>query len=242
MPDLKRLIPTECSLCKGLGNHRTPNLCHACEGQLPYLKNCCHCCALPLMGPERRCGHCLTHKSSFSESFCAVKYEAPLSSLIIKMKHGRDLTCLSTLSAIFVQAYRDRESKDPKKPHSSTTREAPDIPDIIVPIPLNWSRQLTRGFNQSQDLAHLIAGELDLPVANQWLKRIRRTPAQQNLNRSARLRNLKGSFLCSAKVKGLRIALFDDVITTGATMESAAAVLKKAGAQSVAAWSIARTI
>jgi len=230
MLNVKGFIPTECALCKELGNHLISNLCHSCEAQLSYLKDCCRCCALPLIDYEQRCGHCLRHKPNYDESFCAVTYEAPLSSLIIKMKHGRDLTCLSTLSTIFVQAYRNKEA----------TTYRPDI-DVIVPIPLHWSRQLIRGFNQSHSLAYLIARELDIPLAQHLLERIRHTPSQQDLNRSARITNLRGSFFSSSKAKGLNIALFDDVITTGATMESAALTLKKAGAESVFAWSIART-
>jgi len=211
--------------------HEIPNLCCICEPQLPYLRQYCRQCALPLANTESQCGHCPKHKPSYDESYCAIKYEAPSSGLLTKTKHHQELTCLSTLSSIFEAGFYQYGHNEPSLK-----------PDIIIAIPLSWPRQFRRGFNQSQCLAEIISGKLDIPISNNQLRRVRHTRTQQGLSRTERIKNLQNCFEASSKVEGLKIALFDDVITTGATMESAASVLKQAGAKSVVAWGIARTV
>lgn len=234
MSDLKNLIthiiPTECSLCQKPGHHHIPNLCNRCEGQLPYLKHYCYRCALPTTDPESVCGLCLKTPHSYDESYCSMSYESPVSNLIAKAKYNRELTSLLTLGSAFIKSY-----KLYKHPGHQIT------PDVIVAIPLSRQRQFIRGFNQSQVLAEIVADQLAIPLDNQILKRTRHTLPQRGLKKAVRLKNLKGSFQSSANAQGLNIVLFDDVITTGATMEAAASTLKKAGAKSVLAWSLVRT-
>ena len=228
-------VPTLCHLCNRLGTHRTPNLCDACEKQLPNLKNGCPRCALPL--PENTasavCGHCLKHRPGYDLSHCAFKYEGAISRLIIQAKHSRELTSLATLAALFVQSYNQNSAKEALR---STPVHA------IVPIPLTKPRHIFRGFNQSRELAKLVSKDLGIPLHEGLLKRVGRSKPQQELNRKQRLQNLQGCFQACGQVAGLNLILFDDVMTTGATMESASLALKQAGANSVSAWSIARTI
>jgi ComF family protein len=114
------------------------------------------------------------------------------------------------------------------------------MPDVIIPMPLAKKRLATRGFNQSALLARGIGRRLHIKVESHGLLRVRETPPQAGLNRAARLENMKGAFDCAQNLAGLRIALVDDVMTTGATMSDAARALKKQGAATVDAWAIAR--
>ncbi len=106
--------------------------------------------------------------------------------------------------------------------------------DAIVPVPIHWRRRFARGFNQSVLLAQGMPEKL---VKFDWLKRIRNTPAQADLNREERLTNLIGAFEATPSVRRKSILLLDDVLTTGATAHECAKALKAAGALSVAALS-----
>lgn len=238
------LIPDECLLCRNILSRsvqdgqnqllKTPNLCESCFSQLPHLKTACKRCASPLANNEPRCGHCLKHLISYDQSYCPFQYLPPISNLIVNMKHHAGINCISTLASLFEQGYQTNIGSDIRS-------DAKPRPDMIVCIPLNWRRHVRRGFNQSQCLAMLISKKLQIPLANNCLKRVQNTKPQQGLKRAERLKNLQNCFQASSAVDGKTIALFDDVITTGATMQSATQTLKEAGAKSVLAWSIART-
>ncbi len=105
-------------------------------------------------------------------------------------------------------------------------------PDAVVPVPLHWKRQYSRGFNQSMILARSLARSLDAPVMN-LLKRRRNTKMQSTLNPEERLSNIRGAFTARRSCRGLSILLVDDVCTTGATANACAAALKQAGAGEV---------
>ncbi|HEV7672702.1 MAG TPA: ComF family protein [Thermoanaerobaculia bacterium] len=114
--------------------------------------------------------------------------------------------------------------------------------DLVVPVPLHWTRRVARGFDQAERIAVPLAARLGLPVARALVRR-RATRAQASLGRAARLANLAGGFRVdrARAVAGRRILLVDDVATTGATLEAAASVLLAAGAAEVFALTAART-
>tara|TARA_Y100001001_G_C7961051_1_gene292527 strand:+ start:270 stop:593 length:324 start_codon:yes stop_codon:yes gene_type:complete len=101
-------------------------------------------------------------------------------------------------------------------------------------------RRRQRGFNQAQDIAETIASALDLPVDNGLVRRVRRVRSQRELNREARLANLRGVFEVIPPVPE-RIAIVDDVVTTGATVRVLSSALREAGARNIQVWALART-
>ncbi len=112
--------------------------------------------------------------------------------------------------------------------------------DAIVPMPIHWTRRLSRGFNQSELLARELSRHTGLPVLTA-LQRTRRTRKQSDLTGAQRRRNVKGSFSASRNhVQGRRVLLVDDVLTTGSTVNEAAAELKRKGALRVAVLTVAR--
>ncbi len=113
--------------------------------------------------------------------------------------------------------------------------------DAVVPVPLHWHKQWDRGFNQAELLARLIARRRGLPMWNA-LRRKRPTAVQASLALAGRRRNVAGAFLVRRKqdLKGKRILLIDDVMTTGATASACAAALKRGGATSVSLLTLAR--
>jgi ComF family protein len=111
--------------------------------------------------------------------------------------------------------------------------------DAVVPVPLHRSRAATRGYDQAALLAHTVATHTGLPL-RPALHRIRGGRAQVELDRAARATNIRGAFVAEAgSLRGLRVALVDDVATTGATLMDAAAAARAAGARSVRAYVVA---
>lgn len=118
--------------------------------------------------------------------------------------------------------------------------------DAIVPVPLHWTRLFQRRFNQSAELARAISRQKTLPIIDDALLRVRATPPQVGLARDERAKNVHRAFAiekaCRSKVKGKRIILIDDVLTTGATANACAHVLRRAGAVRIDVLTLARVV
>lgn len=206
-------------------------ICTSCEAELPWLGGHCQVCALPLPSHGLVCGACLNKPPSFSKVETPWRYAFPIDSLITRFKHqakwplGRLLGEL--LSHHLQHAFDEGLSK----------------PALLLPVPLADKRQRQRGFNQAGLLAQWLSALLQLPQQAHWLQRIVDTPAQQQLDAATRKRNLRQAFALSAdsQISGLHVALVDDVLTTGATAESLARLLKQAGAARVDVYCLART-
>jgi ComF family protein len=109
-------------------------------------------------------------------------------------------------------------------------------------MPLHTQRIRERGFNHASEIAREVARRLALPLDLASCQRIRDTPPQMGLKHDARRRNVRGAFACSGEVQGQHIALIDDVMTTGTSLDELAATLKRAGAREVSCWVVARTL
>lgn len=113
-------------------------------------------------------------------------------------------------------------------------------PDCLIPAPMLPSKRRKRGFNQAKDIAEHLGRVLDIPVNNQIVHRRRQAMAQQGLNREQRLANLQGVFEVENPAPE-RLAIVDDVVTTGATVRLLASLLRDAGAKEIEVWALART-
>lgn len=107
--------------------------------------------------------------------------------------------------------------------------------DIILSIPLHKEKENVRGYNQSKLIASLVSRETGVPEKSEWLSRIRRTDSQSLLNKTGRYLNVKGAFevKCRKEIKGKKILLIDDIMTTGYTLDECGKALREAGAESV---------
>lgn len=221
-----------CLLCLGSAAGIAECICPACLDDLPWLGSACRQCALPLPSEDMLCGQCQQNPPAFSQVVAPFRYAFPLDSLIPAFKYQHKLTYGRLLARLLQQAivhcYHERQQA---------------LPDLILPLPLHRARQAQRGYNQALELARPIARQLAVPLDRRNLTRQRATTAQQGLNAQERRHNLQGAFRCRYPERLLdkHIALVDDVVTTGTTVNEASRTLLAAGAASVSIWCIART-
>lgn len=206
-------------------------LCPPCRNDLPVNRWHCRCCALPMALPchERLCGDCLKHPPAFDTACIPWRYQYPLDGMISRYKYnghrkfGRPL--MSDFADILDTGLRQ----------GSISR-----PAVLVPAPMDTQRRRQRGFNQAQDIAETLGGHLNIPVASGLVRRVQRVRSQRELNRAARLANLHGVFEVTSAVPE-RVAIVDDVVTTGATVRVLASALRASGAREIQVWALART-
>jgi len=210
----------DCLLC--LDNAGMRALCTPCERLVPRAGTACPACARPLPAPGL-CGHCLRRPGPVDGLVAAFDYRFPLDRLVHRFKFGGDLAVGEFLGAALAHSV----AASPK-------------PDLVLPSPASNARLRERGFNPAAVLAKRVARELGVPWHPGLLQKVKHTPPQTGLPRTARRRNLRDAFRCDG-VKGLRVAVVDDVTTTGATLEALARELRRAGASRVEGWVVART-
>ena len=174
------------------------------------------------------CGACMARRPAYDRARSALVYTGNARELIHRFKF-RDETSLAPLLTVWAQ-----------EAGAALLREA----DWVAPVPLHWMRLYRRRYNQSALLAGRLAAACGTAFAPAMLRRVRRTRPQTELGRRERGRNVAGAFRVSPawqdRVRGTRIVIVDDVLTTGATLEACARVLKRSGAARVDALSVAR--
>jgi ComF family protein len=218
-------LPPRCLLC-GAPGAGARDLCAGCAGDLHANLPCCPRCALPLAHPAPACGECLASAPPFVATWAPFRYGHPLDLLETRFKFHGDLAAGRVLAGLLVdRAATDRLAR----------------PDALVAVPLHRARLRERGYNQALELARPLAGALGIPLCRDLLRRPKPTPPQTGLDAKARRANLRGAFtLADGVAVPAHIALFDDVMTTGATLREAARVLLRGGAVRVDAWALAR--
>lgn len=206
-------------------------LCSACEAELPWLGSHCRVCALPLPVSGLACGACLSKPPAFTRVEAAWRYDFPLDALITRFKHQAQWPLGRLLGELLSHHLQHAFS------------EGLPRPDLLLAVPLSSRRLRQRGFNQAELLARWLGVNLQLPVNEALLQRQQDTPAQQQLNAAQRRRNLRRAFQLApnSPVKGLHLALVDDVLTTGATADTLSRLLLRAGAARVDIYCLART-
>ena len=229
---LEALFPHYCVLC-GLRSYRTVPLCHDCESEMPINHHCCVRCAIPLPAttankPAPHCGACLRQPPAYDRVIAPWLYDEYLAYLIHRWKYQGERRLTGVLAALWHQ------------------RVTPGRPvDAVVPVPLHWRRHWQRGFNQAELLGReLLATSAQSGSCQLTAKLARRrlaTAAQSGMNARLRSRNLQGAFTVSGRCDNLRVAIVDDVLTTGATAAALAQELRAAGADYIEVWCLART-
>jgi ComF family protein len=222
----------QCAVCRAW-SHQT--ICAACLGLYAQPRLRCWTCAaaLPpgLAGQSQpQCGRCLQMAPPLDRAVAALDYRFPWDGLLQHFKYHQAL-----------------ELRESLLERLNTALDAAEVeaPDWLLPVPLSDERLRERGYNQAYELAKALARRRGLRSEPGMLLRVRHNPAQAGLKLADRAANVRGVFavepLRAAALRGTRVALLDDVMTSGATLFELASVLLQAGVMSVQAWVIART-
>lgn len=219
-------FPARCLACRKFHKH---GLCPTCRSQWPALEPpYCPGCSFPFVsreGDSHLCGQCLSEERRCRRVSAAGLYRGLLHDLIVRLKYRKEERLAGFLGDRMAERILEGGPYD-----------------LILPIPLHIKRLRERGFNQSLLLARQVGRRTGVPVDPFLLEKGRPTPPQAELKVDERRKNLKGAFELRdpEKVKNKKILIVDDVYTTGATVETAARLLLKAGAEEVEALVLAR--
>ncbi len=233
---LNFFLPTACSYCRSsVGDSSVPYFCRSCWSDFSLISGpLCPRCGKPFESPEalshspdHECLSCRRQPPRFDQSLSVGEFEGPLREAIHQFKYRPCRSLGAPLGAWMAEGVR------------MALR-----PDVVMPVPLHRKRLRQRGFNQSLLLAHGVSERSAILLSFDNLQRIRFTRPQVELSGEERMRNVSGAFALRhpAEVEGKQVLLIDDVYTTGATLSECAEVLKEAGASSVIALTLARTL
>lgn len=217
------ILPQNCILC-GDACGQQP-ICTGCTADLPFHRTpCCPMCALPTPQAEV-CGSCLQHPPHFDATVAAMTYDFPADALLRALKYQGRLEIGELLAIALAQRLTGHAK-----------------PDLVIPMPLHPSRLQERGFNQAAEIGRRVARLSDIPFEAGIALRVRATQPQAGLALKKRRKNLRGAFASAQTLSGKKIAVVDDVMTTGTSLDELAKTLKAAGATQVECWIVARTL
>jgi len=225
------LYPPVCAICRANirgGQH----LCDQCDAKaIRIVAPFCQTCSEPFEGAITgafTCANCAHRTIHFDAAVAAYRSRGIVREIVHSFKYGRQIYLRHLVARWLYAALNDERLRERRF-------------DIIVPVPLHPTRERERGFNQASLLAESLSAQISTP-SKPLLERIRYTTTQTALDRAERMENLHNAFRLrkNADVRGLRVLLIDDVLTTGSTLSECARVLKRAGATSVDAATAAR--
>jgi ComF family protein len=198
-------------------------VCKACLNDLPrHPQTSCPQCGLSSDGNV--CGSCLNNPPDFDATKAVFLYAYPVDAMMLRYKYGKHLNLGDTFAEFLAE------------------KVALESIDLIIPMPMHPQRLKERGFNQALEIAKVLTKNNKEKLDYKSVERQTLTPPQASLPLKERVKNIKGAFKVNTDLAGKRIAIVDDVMTTGASLNELAKTLKKAGASHVECWVIARTL
>ncbi len=231
------VFPNRCGVCEtdradGTGGEFRHNLCAACHRAVTTDPHpACPFCAMTV-GPHTDtsigCAACRGSSFGFDAAVRLGPYDGRLRDAVLRMKSMAGEGLAEQMGGVFWEAQRSNLSNRGF--------------DVVVPVPLHWSRRFTRGYNQAEAIGRGLALGLGIAFAKSALVRVRNTPQRAQPTATARRENVKGAFRVrrGASIAGKGVLLVDDVMTTGSTASEAARTLKSAGAATVVVATLAR--
>ncbi|MGD8498825.1 MAG: ComF family protein [Chromatiales bacterium] len=221
------LYPPVCLLC-GAPGAGSLDICEPCRDSLPRPQRACRACgiALPAIGGGL-CGRCQRRPPRYDAITVPYVYADPTDWLIQRLKFQARLAHARLLGRLLARAVEASDA---------------DRPECLIPVPLHSARLRERGFNQAAEIARHAGRVLGISLDTRSVRRSKPTEAQMGLSARGRRANVRGVFeVCGAtRLAGRHVAVVDDVVTTGSTVEELARVLKRAGTARVDVWACAR--
>lgn len=229
---LDLVYPPACAACQAeLESSAAGLLCAECRQRFVSHAAACPRCAATAVAAtldDRGCPQCRDQRLHFDAALRLGAYEGPLRAAVLQLKRPGGRPLALTLADLLAESLAAQQ----------TTLAC----DAVVPVPMHWSRKMWRGVNGAETIAERVAQQWNLPLAAHLLARRKRTAPQARLSTPRRLANVRGAFRARAHrdLPGARLLLVDDIMTTGATLNEAARVLRRAGAGFVAVAVLAR--
>ncbi len=225
---LRLIYPDQCASCGEIVDS-SHGLCPDCWRETPFILGYrCRLCSQPLLGEgavdEALCDACLETPRPWVKGHAPLVYEGVARRIVLALKHG-DRTDLAKPAARWMV---------------KVATETLSYADLIVPVPIHWTRRLSRRYNQSAELGRELSVLSHVDHRPCALERVRRTATQDGMTIEERRRNMIGSIVPAEDLTGKRIILVDDVMTSGATLEVATQACHAAGASQVSVLVLAR--
>ncbi len=222
------LFPPICYLCnKPLASAANGHFCLHCEQKLKTISSACYCCGRPL-SVDAICGECLKHPPHYQRTISAFAYEGEVKMMLLNIKFHHGQYFIKPMAEALAHRLFSAYHKE-------------SWPQCIIPVPLYAQRTRQRGFNQSVELAKIIHKKVQIPLSYNKVIRTKNTEQQTRLNVHERVNNLKNAFQSPA-LDYEHIAIIDDVVTTGSTVNALARTLKQRGIKKIDIWCVARGV
>lgn len=214
-----------CILCGAPVESAADRLCRPCRAEMPLQQaGACPCCGGPA-AVAIECVRCFPRPPAFDSCLSGCAYRYPVDQMIKRLKYQARLDLAHALSRPLLE---------------TVERNMAVFPDCLVPTPMHDTRLRRRGFNQAREIARVLSRRLSLPVDDALLRRHKVTAYQYELRPEQRKKNVMGAFSLIKSIRYENIAVVDDILTTGATADELARLLKRNGAQHVQVWCLAR--
>lgn len=230
-------LPQFCCFCHQKTDTQR-DLCRFCQQHLPTIcdfstetgSTWCLRCGYALVSnvEHQDCAHCAKYQTAISQIISPFRYGFPIDHLIGRLKYHQHLASGQLLGSLLAQKVKDVVNID-------------HYPDILLPVPLSVQRYRQRGFNHAAEIAFACGKELGIPVQAQAVGRHFDTGSLAGLSRAERSMRIRGAFWADERLRSTRVAIVDDVLTTGATSGELATELCDFGATDIQLWVVART-
>lgn len=218
-------LPPTCLFCNE-ASLSTRDLCSACQQALPRNDYCCILCAKPIdqIHNATICGHCLNARPYFKSTLAPFLYQRTMRYAIQAFKYHNQYHFARLLGELLSDEIKTENT----------------LPQLLIPVPLHRSRYRERGFNQAYEIAKIISHHRNIAVDNHSFQRQRQTDYQSHLKANLRHKNIKNAFICTQAMTASHVAIIDDVMTTGNTVNEFARLLKTTGVEHIEVWVCAR--
>lgn len=225
-------LTISCLLCRGKTLLSQP-LCPLCLSSCPTIDHSCRSCGIPMDHLSTNiCASCIQKTPDFDICYSAFIYAFPVNHIVQRIKYRRDLSLLPPITRSLTHIMTNQYNGQP-------------WPEAVIPVPLHRKKLRSRGYDQALLLAREITRQLKpahkLNLDTQLIKRVKATDPQQGLSARERKKNIRGAFQLRRDNHYKHVALVDDVVTTGSTVNEIARLLKKTGTEKIEVWCLART-
>lgn len=230
-PFIEKIItPYTCVICLETSDQKR-DICSHCQNNLPLLVNTCLQCGIAFSKTHRseRCGQCLKHSPHFDNTVVGFDYRSPIDGWLRQFKFHKKGLYARLLTEIYIEKLARLFEQQPEQ-----------IPQVLIPMPLHWRRLAQRGFNQAHTIAQYLSQHFEIPIVYTSVTRTRYTKAQSSLGLLSRKSNIQGAFLIRNLNAMDHVAIIDDIITTGSTVNELSKQLKFKGVCRVSVWALAR--